>query len=325
MTQDAPPNARSEAQGFGLFRPEALKHASGGERGTGEVLHLSPIWTRAAYWVLVAAFVAAALILTFVSIDEYASGPSVVWVEHRVDLTATLATTVRTVNVRAGERVARGTVLAQFHATREAAELSQVESALELALARTLRYPGDREARAAVATLTTERDLARSRLAELTIRAPQDGVVGDVRIREGQRLAPGDVVVTLWDDRAERTLITMLPGHAQPRLRPGMPLRFEVTGYKYSYQELVIASVGSQVVGPAVVRRYLGPELADTVPLDGSFVLIEAKMPDEQFTVDGVEYDLRDGMAGVGEARVRSQRLIFALVPGLRALAGVGP
>jgi multidrug resistance efflux pump len=307
-----------------LFRREALAHSAGITAGEGEVLQLSPRWSVAAYWVLVGAFIAGALVLVFGTVDEYASGGAVVWVERRVDLTATIAATVSVVYVHGGERVARGAVLARFHSTREEAELARVDHALGVEIARTLRDPADRGARAAVATLAAEKDQAASRLDELTIRAPQDGLVGDVRIREGQRLAPGDIVVTLLDDAAERTLIAILPGHAQPRLRPGMPIRFEVTGYKYAYQELTIASVGSQVVGPAVVKRYLGQELADTVPLDGSFVLVEAKIPGGRFSVDGTSYDLRHGMSGTAEARVRSQRLLFALVPGIRALTEAG-
>ena len=313
-----------EASRPSLFRREALAHVRGSAAGEGEVLQLSPRWSLAAYWVLVVAFVAGALVLVFGTVDEYASGAAVVWVAGRVDLTATQAATVSSVEVRAGERVARGAVLARCHAAREEAEVARVDHALALEIARTLRDPTDRAARAAVASLTAERDLAQSRLDELTIRAPEDGTLGDVRIRPGQRLAPGDIVVTLWDDRAERALIAILPGHAQPRLRPGMPIRFEVAGYKYAYQELTIASVGSQVVGPAVVKRYLGQELADTVALDGSFVLVEAKIPSGHFSVDGRTYDLRHGMAGTAEARVRSQRLVFALVPGIRALTEIG-
>ena len=38
-----------------------------------------------------------------------------------------------------------------------------------------------------------------------------------------------------------------------------------------SYQELHIEAVGEQIVGPTEVRRLLGPEIADAIPLQGSF------------------------------------------------------
>ena len=49
-----------------LFREEALRHAAavrGG--GDGDVIRLSPAWTRWAYWLLVAAFTAGALFIVF--------------------------------------------------------------------------------------------------------------------------------------------------------------------------------------------------------------------------------------------------------------------
>jgi multidrug efflux pump subunit AcrA (membrane-fusion protein) len=310
----------AESARAGLFRREALAHSNGGPSHEGDVLRLSPAWSRAAYGVLVLAFAASLLVMLFTTVNEYASGPAVVWVKGRLDLTATRATSVVSVDVRPGVRVARGSVLARFYSVQEEAELARVTHELDLQIARTLRDPADQEGRAAVTSLVTAKDLARAHLDELTLRAPRDGVVGDVRIREGQRLAAGDIVVTLLDDGAERTLVAMLPSHAHPQLRPGQQIRFEVDGYRYAYQELTIARVGAQIVGPAEVRRYLGQEISDTLPLAGSYVLVEANLGGGQFRVDGATLDLHHGMLGVAEARVREERLFVALFPAVRAV-----
>jgi membrane fusion protein (multidrug efflux system) len=305
-----------------IFRAEALAHAAGARAQDADVLRVAPHWTRAAYPLLMLVAIASVLFLVFASVHEYASGPAVVWVKGRVDLTATSPATVRDVEARPGERVARGAVLVRFHAAREEADLARVTRELESQLGRLLRDPTDDIARYAVATLTSERDLARAHLDELTLRAPRDGIVGDVRVREGERLAAGDLVLTLWDSDAPRTVIAMLPGHYQPQLHPGASMRFELSGYRHAYQELTIERVGGQVVGPGEARRYLGAAIADAVTVEGPVVLVEATVPGGEIQVDGNTLPLRHGMTGTAEARVRKESLLFALVPGLRGALG---
>lgn len=301
-----------------IFRPEALQHAASGARADGDVLRLSPAWTRVTYWVLVAAFVAALLYGMFGQVHEYAVGPAIVRLVGRDEITATVAGTVGSVEVRPGQTVAKGDVLVRFHAARESAELERLERELELQLVRTLRDPSDTGAREALTSLQTQKELAAAKLAEFSVRAPRAGVVGDVRIRRGQLLAEGDIVVTLLPEEPRFTLVAMLPGAYRPQLQPGMSLRFEVAGYRYAYQELVIDAVSAQIVGPNEVKRYLGAELADTVRVDGPVVLVEAKPASTVFRADGRTFDFYDGMNGVAEARVRTERILVALVPGLR-------
>src|SRR3954453_21948542 len=107
-----------------MFRTQALKHAEIG-RGEGELLRLSPAWTRWAYWLLVAVFVAGGLFSALGTIAEYAGGPAVVWVTGRLDVTAIVAGTVSSIEVSPGQRVEAGALLARFHSAREAAELDR--------------------------------------------------------------------------------------------------------------------------------------------------------------------------------------------------------
>lgn len=283
-------------------------------------MHLSRGWTRWSYWLLVAVFVAALAYGAVGRLHEYASGPAVVWVAGRVHVTAPTSGTVHELDVRPGQRVEAGQLLARFYAAPELAELERVRHEFELHLVKTLRDPSDREARQALIALRAQKDLATARLEQLSIRAPEAGAVGDVRIRPGQRLSAGDIVVTLLGDERHCSIVAMLPAHYRPQLTPGMSLRFEVTGYRYAYQEMTIASVGTQIIGPTEVKRYLGQEIDDTLKLEGPVVLVEATPASPTFEVDGQKFDFYHGMNGVAEARVRTESILVSVWPGLRVV-----
>lgn len=307
----------------GLFREEALRHAARGRGGDGDILRLSPAWTRWAYWILVAAFAVGGLYSIIGTVHEYASGPAVIWISGRSSLTATVAGTVEAIEVKPGERVEAGAVLVRFHSAREYAELDRIQREFDLQLAKTLRDPSDDTARQTLTALRTQRDLARARVEQLSVRALQTGVVGDVRIRPGQLLTPGEVILTMLGNDTRCSIVTMLPAHYRPQLQPGMSLRFEITGYRYAYQDMTIESVGSQIIGPNEVQRYLGQEIADTIKVEGPVVLVEARPHSRTFEVDGARFEMHHGMNGRAEARVRSETILTTLFPGLRAVLEV--
>ena len=112
----------------------------------------------------------------------------------------------------------------------------------------------------------------------------------------------------------------MISSQYGPQVRPGSVMRFEVTGYRYAYQDLTVTSVGTQVIGPREVQRYLGEEIGDTVSLTGPLVLVDAAPRSCRFDVDGQSFEMHHGMSGSAQLRVRSERAIVALVPGLRAV-----
>jgi biotin carboxyl carrier protein len=300
-----------------LFRQEARKHASGQD---GDVLRLSSRWTRISYGLLVLAFVAGVAFCAFGTLHEYASGPAVVWVSGRVHVTATVSGTVSAIEVRAGQRVEAGQLIARFYAAPETAELDRIEREFNLQLLRTLRDPSDRTASEALTSLRAQKELAAARLEHLSVQAPEAGYIGDVRIHPGQHLSAGDIVVTLASERQKCSIVAMLPAHYRPQLHAGMSMRFEATGYRYAYQEMTITSVGAEIIGPAEVKRYLGQEIDDTLDVRGPVVLVEATPPSPTFLVDGQSFDFFHGMNGTAEARVRSERILIALIPGLRVV-----
>lgn len=301
-----------------LFRKEALRHSSG--RSEGDILRLSSQVTRRSYWLLVIAFVAALAYGFLGRIHEYATGPAMIWMTGRTQLTAIHAGTVREVHVRPGQQVRAGDVLVQFHADVEAAEVARIQHEFELQLVKTLRDPSDQAARDTLTSLRTQKDLAIARLEQKSIRAPESGIIGDVRIHPGQRLAEGDIVVTLSSAQRSCTVVAILPAHYRPQLAPGMKMSFEVTGYRFAYQETTITSVGAEIIGPSEVKRHIGPEIGDTFVVTGPVVLVEAVPSSTKFRAGGELFPYFHGMNGIAEARVRSEPIVLTLIPGLRFL-----
>jgi membrane fusion protein (multidrug efflux system) len=303
-----------------LFREQALRVHQAGMRIEGDLLRADPRWMQWTYRLLLAVLVAAFLFSVLGTVREYASGPAVVRLGGRTDLRATAAGTVSEVVVERGDRVTTGQLLVRLHGAQEAAELERIEREIELQLVNRLRNPADSAAERSLLSLRAERELARSRVAERALRAPAAGVVDDLRVRAGQPVSPGQILATLAGPGGERTVMALLPGEFRPLLKPGMELRLELQGYRYAYQHLVVEEVGGEVVGPTEARRYLGEEIADAATLGGPVVLVTARVPSLTFEAEGRTRRYHDGMWGKAEVRVRSERILVALVPALRAL-----
>jgi membrane fusion protein (multidrug efflux system) len=304
-----------------IFRREALEHHAR-PRQEGDILRLTPGWTRATFWLLLIV-VAGALVYALVGrVNEYATGPAVVRVEGKIDVTARVQGVVASVEIVPGERVAAGQVLVRFHVVDEAAEADRARREFELMLVKVLGQPSDEIARASLGSLRAAKELAEARLAQRIVRAPADGIVTDVRVRAGQQALPGDVLASLVGPDARFTVVALLPGQYRPLLRRGGPMRLELTGFRYTYRAVTIDIIGDQVIGPAEVARVLGKEIADAVPTAGPAVAVTARLPSGSFAFDGRDVRYYDGMVGTCEARVRSETVLVTLVPGLRWLFG---
>ncbi|MCY1077228.1 efflux RND transporter periplasmic adaptor subunit [Archangium lansingense] len=304
-----------------IFREEALRHHEGAQED-GDLLRISPRWTRWTYWVLIALVVCAGLYSVLGTIPEYASGPAMVKVEGRSDLTPQMPGIVASVDVKPGQRVEAGQPLVSFLSQDETASLERIQREFELQLVRVLQDPSDEAARQALTSLRAERELAEARQQARTLRAPHAGVVGNLRVRQGQYVNPGENVVAVVGDDVHVTLVALLPGGYRPRLEPGKPLRVELNGFSHEYQTFTIESVGDQVIGPTEVRRYLGTDTGDAVKLDGPMVLVRARIDAPTFKIKGKTYNYYDGMLAQADARVHKERIIVTLIPGLKGALG---
>jgi membrane fusion protein (multidrug efflux system) len=273
---------------------------------------------------LLIVLVAATLIYAALArVSDYAEGPAIVRVDGRLDLTSTVGGIVLGVDVQAGVQVSAGQPLIHLHTEAERQELEQIERELELKVVRLLLHPTDETSRQALSSLRASRERAEARLRERSVIAPRAGVVRNLRIRPGQLLNVGDPVLSLVDESAAAySVVALVPGHFRPMLRRGMPMRFSLEGFAQLHDSLVIDGVGDEAVGPGEVRRYLGQELADTVPVNGSLVLVRARLPRATFGFDGRTYRYYDGIPGRVDIRVRSLPLLVMLFPPLRTLFG---
>ena len=303
----------------GLFRGDFLREHRLQSR-EGEVLRLVPGWIEQAYWTSIFLAVVGLLFGVFGRLHEYASGPGVIRFSDRADLAALTDGTVISVEVAAGQHVSTGQVLARFYSKAEASELERVEREFELQLVNVLRDPADQAARQSMAALRAQRDEVLSRLEEKAVTATIDGTVSDVRIRPGQYLESGDPVLSIVGSAPRLLLVAFIPGQYRPLLRAGLPLKLRLTGYPYVHQDLMVTSVGDEIVGPGAIRRYLGQDIGDAVPVSGPVVLVYTDLPRRSFRWEGSDRPYYDGMQGRVEVAVRDQSVLVALIPGLRAV-----
>jgi len=139
-------------------------------------------------------------------------------------------------------------------------------------------------------------------------------------VRPGQRVEPGEIVGSLVEGGGGLEVVALLPGEDRPQLANGMQMRVELTGYRYAYQHVPIDSVSADVIAASEARRILGADVADGLAVGGSVVVVRGRLAREDFEVDGQTYRYHDGMTGKAEVRLRSERIVFAIVPGLRRL-----
>ena len=170
--------------------------------------------------------------------------------------------------------------------------------------------------------LEDEHDLVRG--AAAIVHAPRAGVVSDLRARPGQRVGAGETLLAIVGDDARLSLVALLPGHYRPMLRPGMPIRFELVGYRYEYRELAIDSIADEVVGPTEARRRFGVGNTDGLAIDEPVVLVRATLGAAQFTSNGETFRYYDGLRARAQARLRSEPILLNLLPGLKALGRHG-
>ncbi|HEX8824658.1 MAG TPA: HlyD family efflux transporter periplasmic adaptor subunit, partial [Archangium sp.] len=303
-----------------IFRKEALEYYKQYQRQEGDVLLLAPGWTRWTFWVLVSMLAVGLLLCLVGTVSEYAEGPALVRMERRRDVMAQGAGVVATVEIQPGQRVAAGQVLVTLQAEEERSALARIEQEMELHLVRYMRDLSDQSARLALTALRAEREQAQSRIMARALRAPVAGIVGDLRIQPGQYLAVGTLVASIVEDEASAYLLALLPGYYRPYLRPGMPLRVELDGFQYEYRELTIESVGEQLIGPGELKRYLGPDLADTVEITGPIILVRATLPTRTFSVRGRVLGYFEGMPARAQVAVRAEPIFVAMIPGLKVL-----
>jgi biotin carboxyl carrier protein len=304
-----------ESGGDGLFRREAMD-AQAMPRW-GDVVRVSPGWLSFAYWLLVLLLIGSGVFVAVGTVNTYSTGTAIIRSNSLRAISSRTAGNVTSVEVILGDRVEDGAVIARLDDTDERAAVARLEREYETQLRNHMLDPSDTVADSALRTVRNQLDTARTALNERVIRADVAGVVGDVRVRAGQPVKPGDMAASIVDSSKGLVMIALMPGADRPQLAPGMEIRLELAGYRYAYQTIVIDSVSSEVFAPNEARRVLG-EVAESVQIAGPVAIVHGKMPSSEFTVDGRRYPYHHGMLGGAEVRVRSEPILFAIIPGMR-------
>lgn len=307
--RDAAADAKS------IYNAEAL--ASQRKRGhEGGLIHLSPRWVRIAYPAAVISVLVAIIFAIIAKVPTYSAGAGVITIAG-IEITSPSPGSVASVRVSPGQPVRAGEELARLLSQDEESALAQADREYRNALATLLFDGADEVTKAAAATAATARQRAVDRLEARVIRAPEDGVVGDVRVRGGAALALGDHVLTLLKQGAEPTALVFLPGQDRPRLRKGQAIQIELSGYTKVREKATILEVGAEVIGPNEARRALGQKNADAVPLNGPVVMVRAKLPTRTFKVSRDTFRYHDGMPLRGEVKVENKPFLISLIPAL--------
>jgi membrane fusion protein (multidrug efflux system) len=295
-----------------LFRREAAAaHATRGRRG--DVVRVSPKWIGWSYWLVVVLLAAAGAFVIIARVPDYSSGIAVINQSDRSEVVAPVSGNLVDIHVKAGEMVEAGQLLATFYAPSESTQLKALESEWEAALRAYLSNRAEVNARTTVANIRSRREQL---LDKLAVRADRPGVVSQPRVEVGQKITVGDSVMSI-DHGGRMQVIAFLPGADRPQLREGMSLRLQLDGYPRDHLELIVSSIGNDVIGPNEAQRRLGPQLAGSVPVTGSVVLVFAELASSSFEVDGEALDLTHGMKGLAEVELRSERIIKLLIPGM--------
>ncbi len=153
-----------------------------------------------------------------------------------------------------------------------------------------------------------------------TLRAAADGVVGEIRVRPGQVLKTGDQAMTVVGPDTECDVIAFLPESNAPQLHPGMTMRLRLGEESSNGRTVQINRVGRELLDPSEAIRYAGKEGSANFSLAGRTVVVRAALPTASPGRSNPAY--RDGITGEAEVSVRSESVIFALIPGLRTIFG---
>lgn len=192
-----------------------------------------------------------------------------------VDLTAKITENVTSLNFTDGQRVKKGDVLATMHSEEEQALLREAASTAEESnrqydRTRQLSTQGAAsaaqldEARRVYETARARQLAIQSRINNLSIAAPFDGVVGLRNISVGALVQPGDLITTIDDDSVMK-LDFSVPSTFLPVLVPGAAIQARSRAFGDKVFAGEIRSVSSRidpVTRTVVVRAEIpNPEL----------------------------------------------------------------
>lgn len=303
----------AEARAASTFRSEAVAEYAAGDDDLGRPVRLDPVWLR--WGSRLTAIAGLALLgMSFVPVDELATGPAIVRIAQD-EITASASGMVEDVVAAPGERVAAGQPLLRLVDRAAAAELAGLDHEIGLLLVERMRRPDDRATADAMIAARARRREIEQRQATSVLVAPHAGRILGLRARRGELVAAGTVLATLSDEAGgEPEVIAFLPAWTAPYVRQGMRFDLRIEGDGAGGRAAVVVRVGETAIGPTAARWEAGPALADAIDVTGAAVPVWAR-----FDTAGHQpsLPLADGMTARARLAVRSRPLVFILFPGL--------
>lgn len=299
-----------------LYRGEALEaHRTRGNEGV--LVHLSPGWVRRTYPFLLAAIAIALVFTAFIKVPTYSTGQAVMVIDG-TPVTAGLSGNVSQLFVKPNQKVKKGSLILKFSSQAERNELEDARKEEDAYTTQYLFDQTDVENKKALIAASQKVQAAKKRIELKTIRAPEDGVVSDIRAREGELLNQGEAIATILPEGAEVTVVTFLNATDRPRLRKGMNMKVNLTGYTKSPETAKIIEVGNDAIAPEAAQKYLGTTLGGALKLNpGSYVVVKAKMPTRTFQSQKETLYYHHGMGAKVDVLINEKPFLVTLIPAL--------
>lgn len=273
-----------------IFRREAIEYRQV-SRAESPLLLVWPGWAAWTYRLLLFLVAISVSLAVVAPLPRHVQGTALIRAGSPSPVSAQSSGMIDTLLVEPGTFVSTGAAIVRFHAAEEEQQLRALTREIDSTVIQMLAHPDDAVIKRTVASLTAQASLLRARVDSRTLVAPRDGRVLDVRVKPGQYVNAGDVILTLSSEGSRLLAVALLPGDQRPFLHVGQSLRLELSGVRHSYIDATITHVDESVVGPAEARRILGADVADAVALSGPQAVVLASLPEPTFEFDGRRFE----------------------------------
>jgi multidrug resistance efflux pump len=302
-----------------LYRGEALEaHRNRGAEG--QLVQLSPTWVKRAYPLLVGSILIALVFTVLVRVPTYSQGFAVIVFEGSTSVTSSATGTVDKVFVKDNELVKKGDPLVRLNSPEQAAALAQAETEWKDAQIQFLFDQTDDQIRKSMMTTATARDHALATVEARTIRAPRDGVITNLHVKEGMAVNLGSYVMQVTDENSEIEAIAFMPGKDGPRIRNKMTMQLAIDGYSKSRALAAITHVQADAISASEAAKLAGDMLVESVAKElaaGTWVAVRARMPSRQFKTEHATFNYHHGMHAKAEIKVQSKPFLSTLLPAI--------
>lgn len=300
--------------GTSIYREQAVEAYGEGD-SEGQVIRISPRWMDRIFWVLLFSIVGAFAFAALVDVPTYSEGPAVVQLGKDVEVAAATSGHLTRMLVEPGATVRAGDPLMYLFDAADIAEYDRIAFEWSAAL-RAYLMSNDSTRTTALLEATSRLDAARNAIERKVVASPRDGVIGAPRVRLGQVVEAGQVLLAVVPASAAGRVVVALPGHDHARLEVGQRLRLELDGYKQTYLDLTVASVGESVLSPGEAQRFLGPA-AESMQISDTVAIVTAVLPADEFEHRGDIFPYSHGMRAQSAVRVSSETLLAMILPDL--------